>query len=330
MSSRAAVMATAGDPFVTLTAYKLFKDRWYDEVDEFWININNHCDVPKDVIGEMLAVLALDPKVHIIYHSRGIGNGPPITEMIKLCTKDHILILEEDFFIFDSGYVNSCFQQIESDLVDAIGSPRFSCGVEVGEASQRKYKLNYGGYGDVGCNFWPSGFFCKRADLLKTDLDFGSHTWQPGEYSKELDHTFKEINHADTFGWMCVQLRALGLRFGTVPQHHASPYEIEDKEKGEQNWHRMTQPFHWLHGGSLSTSWGGYLSGRVPDVSAEISKREIETRAALWTICMHYVDGFEGFWDPYMKGIADLVSNAGLSEERIHQKINLYKELLRL
>lgn len=330
MSSRAAFLATAGDPFSTLMVYKLFKEHWYDEVNTFYININNHCGVPKEVISEMLSVLIQDPKIHIIYHPSGIGNGPPVTEMLKICREDLILLLEEDGFIFTSGEVNRCFQQIESDLTDAVGSPRFSCGNEIGIATQKKWKLNYGGYGDVGPNFWPNFFFCKRADLFKTDLDFGSHTWPAGYHCPLLDHTFEEVNHGDTFVWMCVQLRALGLRFQNVPQHHADPYEIEHKKTGEGNWHKLTQPFNWIHAGSLSAGWGGYLSGRIPDVSAEISKLEMETRVAFWLLCMKHTPGFADFKKLYDAGAKELIRGAELDSGRILEKGLLYESLLKL
>ena len=328
--SRAVFMASGGDPFIALFAYKLFKERWYDEVSAFYINLNNHSRVPKEVIAEFLATLSQNPKVHLIYHPDGRGNGPPVAEMVHVCQEDLVLLLEDDGFIFDSGIVDKCFQKIESDLTDAVGSPRFSCGAEVGEASQKKYKLTYGGYGDVGPNFWPNFFFCKKADLLKTDLDFGSHTWQPGEFSPELNHTFKEINHGDTFVWMCVQLRALGLRFESVPQHHADPYEVRHKKTKEGNWHRLTQPFHWIHGGSLSTGWGGYLEDRTPDVSAEISKYEIETRCAFWELSAANTRGFKSFKDSYIKGLNSLIIRAGLSPSRINEKYELYKEVMKL
>lgn len=328
--SRAASLATCGDPFTTLLWFKLFKERWYDEVDAVYINVNNHCAVPNDVVVELLSVLAKEPKVHLIYHPRGKGNGPPVAELIRCMDQDLVMLCEEDGFIFDSGYVNACFQKIESDLADAVGSPRFSCGVEVGEAAKKQWGLNYRGYGDVGPNFWPNFFFAKRVDFLRTDMDFGSHTWQAGEYSPQLDHTFKEVNHGDTFVWMCVQLRALGLRFENVPQHHADPYEIESKAKSEQNWHPLTQPFHWIHAGSLSAGWGGYLSGRVPDTSNESAKLEMETRVAFWSLCLENVNGFTDFREVYEKGMRDLIGDAKLSAIRIIEKMHVYKELLRL
>lgn len=327
--TKAAFTSSCGDPFILLLGIKLFQERWYDEVDHYYININNHCGVPKEAISELLGQLVLDPKIHIIYHSRGRGNGPPITEMLRVCQEDLIVLIEDDAFIFEPGEISRCFQQIESGLVDIVGSPRFSCGVEIGEASAKKYGLDYTGYGDMGCNWWPNFFFCKREDLLKTDLDFGSHTWLPEEYSKELDYTFKEINHADTFGWACIQLRAMGLRSTSVPQHHASPFEITDKENSLLNWHPTQQPFKWIHGGSLSAGWGGYLSGRLPDVSHDSAKQEIETRCAFWSIAVSKVGhNFGEFALEYSKAIEDLIKACDLDSNRINEKVKIYRELM--
>jgi len=328
--TKAAFTSSCGDPFVLLTGIKLFQERWYDEVDKYYININNHCGIPVEAIGELITNLVKDPKIEIVYHPRGIGNGPPLTELTKICTEDLIVLIEDDAFIFEPGIISKCFQQIESDLTDIVGSPRFSCGVEIGEASAKKYNLDYTGYGDIGCNWWPNFFFCKREDLLKTDLNFGSFTFKPGEYSKELDHTFKEINHADTFGWLCIQLRALGLRSQAIPQHHASPTEVTDKENNEQNWHPTQQPFKWIHGGSLSTSWNGYLSGILPDLSNENAILEIETRVAFWTICVDQVSGFGKFKEDYRAGIEQLITQGQLNRGRINQKIAIYTHLMKI
>lgn len=328
--TKAVFMSSCGDPFITMFAHKLFMERWYDEVDTFYINFNNHCGVPQEVVSEFCSRIVKDPKVHLIYHPRGIGNGRPITEMTLVSREDLVMLLEDDGFIFESGIVNKHFQTIESDLADAIGSPRFSCGNEIGEALKKKYNLDYTGYGDVGPNFWPNFFFCKRADLLKTDLDFASKSWIPGEYSKEMDHTFETVNHGDTFVWTCIQLRALGLRFHNIPQHKADVYEIESKEKKEMNWHPMFEPMKWIHGGSLSAGIGGYLSGRLPDVSHDAAKQEIESRVAFWTICSDQVEGFDEFKKVYKDGIESLITNSELDRGRIDKKVNLYKDLMRV
>ena len=326
--TRAVLLSAGGDPFIALMVIKLWQNHWYDEVDKFYINYNNHCGVPVEVAQEFASKVVSDPKVHLIYHPEGVGNGRPITEMTLIAREELVLLLEDDGFIFRSGEVNRCFQLIEKDLTDAVGSPRFSCGTEIGEAAAKKYNLDYSGYGDQGPWFWPNFFFCKREDLLKTDLDFTSKSFVSGEYCKELDHTFKEVNHGDTFVWACIQLRALGLRFHNVPQHKADPYEIESQKKGEMNWHESQQPFKWIHGGSLSTSWGGYLSNAIPDVSNESAMLEMESRVAFWLICSETIKGFDDFRKLYREGIVNLIINSKLSRKRIDQKIMIYKEVM--
>ena len=326
--SRAVFLSCGGDVLIASLVIKFFKDRWYDEVDEFMVCHNNHCGVPQEVVSEFLSRLSGDKKVSIIYHPRGIGNGMPITEMTLMSKADYVMLLEDDGFIFTPGIVSRWFQQIESDLTDIVGSPRFSCGNEIAEASKKKYNLDYSAYGDVGCNAWPNFFVCKRKDLLRTDMDFGSHTWKAGEYSKELDHTFKEINHGDTFVWACVQLRALGLRFQNISQYHADPYEIENKEKKQMNWING-EPTH-IHAGSLSAGWGGYLSGIPMQAHDDSSLREMESSCAFWTIASDCVEGFNAFKVEYKKGIELLVQNAKLDSGNIQKKINIYKTLMKL
>lgn len=329
--SRIAILSAGGDPFIASLVLKLWKDRWYNEIDKMFVCYNNHAGVPLEVSGEFLNKVVQDPKVHVIYHPRGIGNGMPITEAVLVSKpEDLIMLIEDDGYIFESGAVNKCFQLIESDLADVVGSPRFSCAAEIAEASKELYGLDYSGYGDMGPNWWPNFFFCKRSDLMKTDLDFSSKSWQPGEYCSELNHSFKELSHGDTAVWNNIQLRSLGVRATSVPQHHAGPNEITDKENGEQNWHPTQSWFPWIHGGSLSAGWSGYLSGTLPDLSNENAILEIETRVAFWTIASDVIDGFTEFKKEYKQGIENLVQKGNLNRERIAQKIAIYRELLKL
>ena len=327
--TKAAFTSAYGDPFILLLCIKLFQERFYDEVDHYYVNVNNHAEAPREVMSELLSKLAEEPKIHLIYHPQGIGNGPPITEMTLLCKEDLIVLIEDDFFIFTPGKVKECFQKIEVGECDAVGSPRGSCGKEVWDAAQKKYNLDYSGYGDAGPNYWPTAFFCKREDLLRTDMDFGSHTWQPGEYSKELDHTFTEINHGDTFVWTCVQLRASGLRFESIPQYHASPTEPEDKSAKVMNWWEGKTPY-WIHGGSLSSGWNGYLNKSTPPSKTLMERREIESRVAFWTIASDVVPGFDEFKKEYKAGIANLIHRGGLEYSRIQEKVNLYRNLMKI
>ena len=324
--TRAVFLSASGDPFISLLAIKLWQERWRDEVDNFYICLNNHAGVPIDVIEEFISRVIKDPKIHLIYHPRGIGNGMPITEMTLIAKEDLVTLLEDDGFIFSSGIVNECFQRIEKDQCDAVGSPRGSCGMEIWEAAKKKYNLDYSGYGDVGPNFWPNFFFCKRSDLLRTDMNFASKTWQAGEYSKELDHTFSEINHGDTFVWGSTQLRHLGVRFSNVPQYHANPFDIDHAGNYTNLFDGKAR---WVHGGSLSAGWGGYLSGQIPDTSNDSAKQEIESRVAFWMIAS-VTSGFEEFKTQYNNGIIELINNAKLDSERINKKVQMYKNLMKI
>ena len=327
--TRAVFLSAGGDPFIASLALKLFKERWYDEVDRFYICYNNHAGVPLDAAQEFITTAITDPKVHLLYHPQGIGNGMPITEMTKIAQEDLVMLLEDDGFIFGSGIVNECFQKIEKDQCDAVGSPRGSCGMEVWDAMQKKYSLDYSGYGDVGPNYWPNFFFCKREDLLKTDMNFASKAFPEGAYFKELDHTFTAVNYGDTFVWADIQMRYNGVRFASVPQYHASPNEIEQYERKEDKWADGANP-RWIHGGSLSAGWGGYLTGAVPDVSTDSAKQEIESRVAFWRIALEATPGYTQFRMEYAQGIHHLVNSAKLSQDRIQKKYNIYKQLLQV
>lgn len=327
MSSRGALLSCCGDPFILLLGIKLWQERWYGEIDNIYINYNNHCGIPNNVVSECFSRLIGDKKIHLIYHPSGIGNGPPQVENLMIAKEENILLLEDDFYIFKSGIVDKYFKKIESGETDLLGSPRYSYG-EVADASKKKYNLDYSGEGDKGFGWWPTGFYCKKSDLLKTDLNFGSKKYGKGEYFKELDHTFSEDCYTDTFTWASIQLRYMGLRSIDIPQYHASVYEIEEKQKGIMNWSKGSPPY--IHGGSLSTSWGGYLSGRLPDVSHLAAKMEIETRVAFWEIASDVIGGMDQFKDQYKNGIKNLISSCSLDTDRINTKIKIYRELIKI
>ena len=324
--SRGVLLSTCCDPFTTSFCLKFWKERWYNEIDHFYINLNNHCQVPPEVIGEFMKDWANEPKITFIYHSTGKGNGPPQVELLKICEQDLILLLEEDFFIFEPGIVDGYFKKIESGECDLLGSPRYTYG-EVADAAKLKYNLDYSGEGDKGFGWWPTGFYCKREDLLKTDLDFGSKAYLAGETFKELDYTFKENNYTDTFTWTSLQLRYLGLKAIEIPQNHASPNEIEEFNRKELKW--VEKP-KYIHGGSLSAGWSGYLSGQIPDLSNQNAILEMETRCAFWSIAADATEGFEDFKKLYKDGIETLIVNGKLDRNRINKKIMIYKDLMQL
>ena len=324
--SRAILVSAGGDPLLASFCIDLIKKNCYNVIDSIYVCYNNSTDTPKEVETEFLGRYLDDPKIKIIYWPTQLGYGLPITKMLQVCEEDLVMLLEDDGFLLQEAAVDSAFKQIENNHVDALGSPRFSCGTEISEALKLKYNLDYSGYGDVGPNFWPNFFFCRKRDLLDTDLNFAPKSFEKGIYYSELNHTMSETEGADTFVWACIQMRHTGVRFGNIPQFHSSPYEITDKEKSEGNW-RGVKPY-WIHGGSLSVGAGKYLRGVVPDVSAEISKQEIESRVAWWSVIASNVEGFDSYRSQYKKGILELMEKAQLDEDRIMRKVDIYEELL--
>lgn len=235
------------------------------------------------------------------------NHGEALTCMInKLDRKyEYLLFVESDAIILDPTYVDKCFSLIESGEYDYIGSPRMSCHSQISEAARIKWGLDYGGEGDKGPNFWPNFFFCKHTDLLKTDLNFGSRNWKPGEYIDILDHTVQgnEIIGGDTFVWMSIQLRGLKLKYKEIPQYHSSPYDILHAEQGTNLWDGKCP---WFHMGSLS----GYFCSP----NSEIESNELERRAA-W----HELSGLD---------MTDILNKFGLRRDVVNCFKDIYLRLL--
>jgi hypothetical protein len=326
--TRAIFISAGGDPLLASFCLKLLKERCWDEFDSVYICYNNSTLTPVSAQAEFIDQCLGDEKIKLIYWPTQLGYGLPITKMLQVATEDLICLLEDDGFVFTPGSLEKHFQMIESGEYDALGSPRMSCGAEIAEALKEKYHLDYSGYGDVGPNFWPNFLFCKRKDLLITDGDFAPRRFEKDKFYPSLDHVMDQEEYGDTFVWTSIQMRHNGVRFKEIPQFHASPYEIEDIQKGERNW-RGEKPF-WMHGGSLSVGAGKYLNNVVPDVSTDIAKQDFETRAAFWMIIAGVVDGFKSYKYTYQKGIEDLINNAGLDRDRIGQKIGIYRSLMQI
>lgn len=339
--TRSVLISSAGDPLLTSFCIETLKKNCWDEFDSLYICYNNYAECPKKFQGEFFSKYVdepkivdgkmISPKIKMIYYPYSLNYGVPITKMLQICDEDLILLLEDDGFIFTPGKIDECFKRIESGEVDALGSPRFSCGFELVEAIKQNYNLNFEGYGDKGPNYWPNFFFCKREDLLKTDLNFNPKDFIKGTFYPELNHTMSETESGDTFVWAGLQMRFNGVRFGEIPQFHCSPTEIQDKENGDMNWRNGT-PF-WLHGGSLSVN--KFLKGfdphiGFPEFANESAKMEFETRVAWWTICADTIEGFDEYKVQYRIGLEDLINGANLDRKRINLKIDLYKTLLKI
>ncbi len=325
--SRCAFLSAGGDVLLLNLAIHFFKNVWQDEVDKMYICYNGIIE-PK--VLEFAKKIAVHPKIEFLYVPYPLGFGLPFTTCFNASKEDLILLLEDDGYIYKKGLVDECFKLIESGEYDMVGSPRRSCSDGIWNKSKEKYNLDYSGIDDVGPNFWPNFFFCKRSDLLKTTLDFGGHGWAKGEYVKELDFTAENEEAGDTFVWISMQLRALGLKAKTFNQCHAMPEEIEEYNKKFRNW--QGQPFGWIHAGSLSSGWNGFLDGKYTPTPEGYGLQELETRVAFWTIAsdIEPFDEIKEFKDKYVAGIIAMIEHYNLDTTRIRKKMNIYKQLLRL
>lgn len=322
--TRSAFLSSAGDPFLGDFCLSLWKNRWYHEIDTIYIGYNNHAEIPLQTSYEFLRKWEKDPKVRIIYTPMGIGNGNPITQMLFNSKEDSLLLLEDDGYIFTPGVVNEWFNLIESGKTDMIGSPRYTAG-KIGLVMEKKYNLDYKKLGDCGFGAWPNTFLCKRSDLLKTDLDFGSTKYPKGKYFKELDYTMENDEYTDTFTFAFIQLRSFGLTMQDIPQYHTHPEDFLEKDR----MYLWEEEPTYLHGGSLSSGWNGYLQN-PPIINTDMEIKDMETRVSLWKLVSDETQGYEDFKIEYRKGIEQLIAVSKLNPERIMRKYNGYKRLMRL
>ena len=328
MTTRAVCISMGGDPLLADFTLSCWNKWWRDEVDVVYAAYNNHADVNQHVSYEFLRKWERDPKVRIIYVPHGCGNGTPITQVVLGSKEDSLLLLEDDSYVFTPGVVDSWFTVVETTPSTVVGSPRYSVG-EVAIAAQNNYKLDYAGVGDKGFAAWPSFFVCKRSDLLQTGLDFGSTKYPKGEYIKEIDHTMENDDYTDTFTFAFLELRHLGKIMFEIPQNHTYPTDFEKDGK----MYAQLQDGHeikYLHGGSLSSGWGGYLNKNLPPVGDPFQKKDIETRVAFWKIVGDVTDGYDSFKSMYRAGIERLIIDCGLDRNRIQTKYNGYKRIMKI
>lgn len=326
---RSVIMTISGDPFPASLSLRMLRQHWYDEIDQIYLCYNNWCRVSEKVSSEFLQHQSIDPKVHIIYHPNGIGPGLPIQEALLLTKADNLLLLEEDCVIFKPGVVDGYFKELENDQYDILGSPRGSASEELYNAEVEAFGMIPSALPDQGPNLWPNMLFTRKHCLLQTDMDFGSKAWYPGQFENRLDHTFKERADGDTWVWATIQLRFLDYRIKSIPQHHYCPDELEDKDTNNHNYEPSTQPFSYIHFGSLSSGWNGYLSEGY-DGKQLPSLKEMENRLSAWLLCAQNTEGYEDFRSHYIGRIIDAINNVGVDKNRLEKKSQLLKELVGL
>lgn len=331
--SRAALLPMPGDPVILTQFVRNFEEVWFGEVDRLYILLNMDENMPQEVIDYDLEFLKDREKIVPLFTPVMLYQGAALRHMLSEIKEDIIMSIEDDTVIVERGQIDKCFRKIETDEADVIGSPRFSCSQDILDASASKYSLDYSGYGDKGPNMWPNFFFIRKSHLLATDLHFEPKTWKQGEYIKELDITAGGGTVGDVFVWLCIQLRAMGLRFYDVPQCHSHPQDLLDFKRGEGIFAPLVP---WVHIGSLTLTAHDFLIGhRTPETSlmpaSDMEKKEMERRYA-WLLLfleLNPIPELEKALEMYVKRMNKFITAHNLSVGHIEKLKNAYRGFIR-
>ena len=193
--------------------------------------------------------------------------------------------------------------------------------------------MDYSGFGDSGCNFWPNFFFTRRELLLQTDRNFGAKRWEPNELIDGLNMEAEFECVGDTFVSTSLQLRALvpDNRIYYEPQYHGATDDTNDYLHSTNIWSPYAS---WLHVGSLSSGVYGLLDIKKPlqpdAFNTENEKLELERRVTFWEI---FADNFietdiQLYLANYIQAIERLIVVYKLSRSRIDKRKKMYYSVL--
>ena len=346
-SSRAALLPTPGDPFLLNLWLKSFENIWASEVDRLYIHVNSY--LAPSVIEALMKRLHRHPKIETLYDDRMIDHGNSLAKLVRHCREDLLMLIEDDAFVLKSGAVDHCFSEIENNHYDCLGSPRGSCSMKLFYMGMEKFGKPVIGY-DTGPHFWPNFFFCKRADLLKTDMNFGAHHFKLGDRIQVLDYTVdEEPMNGDTFVWGSLQMRGLNLKCGYVEQHKVRPNDFDEHGKRDNCFSPRAA---WFHSGNLSGSLHSWLRGRdgMPiggstaaapvdmNVMPEEAKghglqddfeRRVTFLIIAWDVSRDEYKEMSSFKRTYKEAIDLFIKRYGLVPAKIERRKKIYMKLLK-
>lgn len=340
--SRAVILPTPGDPFLLKHWMRYFTEVWGSEVDKLYVHLNT--PVEASVLKYIENVLD-HPQVYLKHTPEYRQHGDCINEILDDVVEDHIMLIEDDAYIFKKGYVDSFFDVLERGEADVVGSKRCSCSHEILKKAEERWGLDWKGVGDSGCNFWPNFLFIKKETLLKTDRKFNAKVWNRGERIEALDWVVDiDVVASDTFVHTSLQLHDMGLTMMYIPQYHGSPDDIQNYETKEFLFDGKAP---WVHLGSLSSGFNGVLmdgQGRslanrtilTPQPTAlpkmcntPGERREWERRVQFWQMFWEDTDavGLEEMHDLYGKAIERVIVEYRLNRKNILKRRRIYREL---
>lgn len=348
MRSRAVILPYPGDPFLLNYWLQNFYQYWEPEIDKLYVILNSPVE---NKVVEYIRYLCADSsdKIVFIYENKQIEHGDVIRIGLETATEEFVMLIEDDGFIFKKGVVDFCFRQIEDGNFDIVGSKRGSCSMEILKAAEWKWGLNYRGYGDQGCNFWPCYFFSKRQLLLDTDRNFSARAWKTGETIEPLSYVVEvPVINGDTFVNTSLQLqnKIPQSRILYVPQYHGSPDDLEHYDKHKDLFDGLA---NWTHVGSLSSGIGGLLKDDVnrclarrlidpPGEPTQLNldwcqtdqeRHEFERRVQWWLTFYEHrqLDEIEEFAELYRAAIFRIIDQYKLDIHAIRHRQKAYRTL---
>lgn len=337
---RAILLPTPGDPFL-FSFWLHFYEKNLHNSGLYRLLVNFNGTTPVSIVDkEVDWLLSLSSSNKYIYHDHMIDHGAAINELLEITEEPTLMLAEDDCFLLSGEKIDRCFDQIETSI-DIVGSKRGSCGMEILERAKQLWGLDYHGYGDQGCNFWPAMFFIKTEILKSTDRHFGARLWRAGQSIDYLDgYMCTQDQAGDTFVNTSLQLRNLVSqeKISYIPQHHAHPEDIEHHQRGT---HIFEQPVPWVHIGSLSSGLGGVLDltknidHMIPKTNMEIQEWERRVQvwqtAWKWTIenrdCDQNLLNFAGI---YRDALNRVIDTFYLNKKRIARRQEIYQNVFNI
>jgi hypothetical protein len=324
--SRALILPTPANPFLLCYWIHLYKQFIKPEIDTLYVHVNQSLD---ENVKRYIDDLLNEDGIIYVYTDHQIEHGDAIDKILDLVTEKYVCLIEDDCLIFKSGAINQYFTELEQYNYEVVGSKRGSCGKEIWDASQDKYDLDYTGYGDTGCNFWPNLFFIETEALRQTDRNFKAKEWKAGTFIPELNYTIQQDTYGDTFVNTSIQIlnKYPQHRILYIPQYHASP---DDGIHYDQKTSVFDGNARYIHVGSLS-SMNVNTYTKQQYLRNEYEKKEWERRVAFWRMFYQFSYPFPTYMNDYANKYNEVLermtADLELSAERICIFQSRYKKL---
>lgn len=340
--SRAALLPTPGDPFITAAWLNLYKKVWAPEVNKLYVHLNSRLEDPvMDYVKNMFT----EHEADITFTKMWASHGKALKVIYDKCEEDHICLIEDDGYITRKTVVDQCFKKVEEGHFDCVVTTRGSCT----ESIRLREAQFFGLTGDLFWkpNFWPCFFFSKK-ETLKDSNNFDTIPSLPtGSYIKELDWTTPEPISMDTFGQVSYELRAKRLKFLHLEDGRST---TEDLWLSKANQGIFANPpiAPWIHFGSTSSGISGSLLDEnmrplenrtvgspynLPVMEDDHIKDDNERRISLWILCHRHFpiplsSPAYSFNKTYGDAIERFINGCDLNRNRLQQYINIYSQLL--